>query len=128
MGRLDWQIWFAGFPPHTPNRHPWIFLFIAQLLVEDTNTIQMLDESVEKYLKNKNVTYIKADMFKYKFTKKWSSKNWWTREIRDTYLPPLDLQNKPFQNVLKQLSWKGLEKLNKKKKKSKSKKRRTSRR
>eukprot|EP01084_Bolivina_argentea_P299799 516824_1 len=122
--RIDWQIWFAGFYPHTPNRHPWIFLFIAQLLVKDKNTIQLLDESVGKYLEKYNVTYIKADMYKYEFTKKWSDTNWWIREKRDMYLPPLNLQNKQFQTVLSQLSWIGNEKLAKKKKKKKSKRRR----
>ncbi len=105
--RLDWQIWFAGFRPHSPNRHSWIFLFVAQILMEDKSTIGLLDESVARYMERNNVSFIKADMFKYEFTKKWSDTDWWTRELQGTYLPPLDLKNKQFQDVLKQLSWTG---------------------
>eukprot|EP01083_Nonionella_stella_P059946 156806_1 len=121
--RVDWQIWFAGFEPHTPNRHPWIFLFVAQLLNHDGETIELLDGSVEQFMQNNNVTYIKADMFKYKFTKQWSDMNWWTREMTSTYLPPLDLNNKHFKNVLSQLSWSGNKTLKKKKKRNRKKKR-----
>lgn len=123
--RLDWQIWFCGFPPHTPNRHPWIFLFVAQLLSHDKDTIELLDGSVKEYMDKNNVTYIKADMYKYTFTSNWNDKNWWNKELRNTYLPPLNLQNKQFQDILGQLSWTGLDGVNKKKKrKKKSKKKR----
>lgn len=122
--RLDWQIWFAGFPPHTPNRHSWIFLFVAQLLVEDEHTIQLLDKSVGQFMESNNVTFIKADMFKYQFTERWSDPDWWTREIQGSYLPPLDLKNKQFQDVLKQLSWTGYDAAFSKRKSKKSKNKR----
>ena len=105
--RLDWQIWFAGFPPHSPNRQPWIFLFVAQLLSGDAATIALLDASVARYFARHNVTHIKADMFKYEFTRSWSDSDWWTRQRRSEYLPPLSLQNAQFRNVLRRLSWSG---------------------
>eukprot|EP01084_Bolivina_argentea_P302211 521617_1 len=92
--RLDWQIWMAGFPPHNPSMHPWIYSFVAQLLRKDAHTIQLLDESNTF----DNVTHIKADVFKYEFTKQWTDHNWWRRRFISAYLPPINLQNiKQFQ-------------------------------
>ena len=104
--RLDWQIWFAGFKPHTPRQHTWIYLFIAQLLNGDINTYKLLDNSMLNYVKqNKKPKYIKADMYQYYFTNKWDNKNWWKREYISSYLPPLSLKRNDYQNILKQLGW-----------------------
>ena len=126
--RLDWQIWFAGFEPHTPNRHPWIFLFVAQLLTKHKDTIDLLDHSVATYMETQNITHIQANMYKYQFTKHWSDKNWWTRQLTQNYLPPLSLENKQFQDILQQLSWTGYNSLNNRKKKKKKSKRRRKKR
>ena len=128
--RLDWQIWFAGFQPHTPNRHPWIFLFCAQLLNADYNSeiLKLLDDSVYQFYNqdekqtskkkkkkkrkkknNKQTKWIKADMYRYTFTKQFSDELWWNREYVSSYLPPLNLEHPQFNNILKQLHWVGLD-------------------
>ncbi|ETO28285.1 lipase maturation factor 1 [Reticulomyxa filosa] len=111
--RLDWQIWFAGFPPHSPfsGRNAWIFLFARQLLLAEKATLDLLDQSFVKAFygdgtdnKTRAPTFIRAQMYLYQFTDDVSEKNWWKRtKTLDNYLPPIHLKDHQFQDILRQL-------------------------
>eukprot|EP00633_Aureoumbra_lagunensis_P002396 CAMPEP_0197303492 /NCGR_PEP_ID=MMETSP0890-20130614/51690_1 /TAXON_ID=44058 ORGANISM="Aureoumbra lagunensis, Strain CCMP1510" /NCGR_SAMPLE_ID=MMETSP0890 /ASSEMBLY_ACC=CAM_ASM_000533 /LENGTH=226 /DNA_ID=CAMNT_0042783321 /DNA_START=1161 /DNA_END=1841 /DNA_ORIENTATION=+ len=114
--RLDWNIWFIGFPPHYPmleQRERWLFTFIQQLLTAsgDNNKIpkslQLLDTHSVKYLfKQHQAPFFhqspvaaKVDMYHYQmandlFTilfRTGKRNSWWNRTFTQELVPPLTL-------------------------------------
>lgn len=89
--RLDWNIWFLGFPPHTPylqNRETWLYSLLEKVLdpsiqADDTDTntdssnnngnehrpwLNLLDASSAQYLKEEKevLRFAKVDMYHYR--------------------------------------------------------------
>ena len=88
---LDWQIWFSGM---RPRLHEEWLLRLAVRLLENDPQITALFQSVP--FPGKRPTYIKMDLYRYRFAdwKDWP-KVWWTRERFGEYMPPISL-NHPF--------------------------------
>lgn len=74
--RVDWNIWFLGFPPHSAmlqRRETWLYRLLERLL-ESNQTAStdrpwhdLLDSSSAKYLKqNGPMRYAKVDMYLYR--------------------------------------------------------------
>jgi hypothetical protein len=83
--KLDWQMWFAAMSP--PELHPWIFGVVEKLLEGDRRFLRLLARN--PFL-NSPPKYIRADWYRYHFTKA-GDRGWWNRTYVGTYLPPITL-------------------------------------
>ncbi len=78
LDRLDWNIWFIGFPPHQAylnRRETWLYTLLAKLLNEldpshrpwlnllDTSSAGMLRDNYVQH--GKAPTFAKVDMYQY---------------------------------------------------------------
>jgi hypothetical protein len=84
--RLDWQMWFAALGSYQQNR--WFVDFVIRLLQGEPTVIHLLAWNPFPYAPPK---YIRARVYLYHFTT-WGSHDWWTREDRGLYLPPVSLK------------------------------------
>lgn len=86
--RLDWQMWFAAMSSIHSN--PWLIRLIQKLLENDAATLKLLKEVPF----DKPPTYIRARLFRYRFSSKKERKksgNWWNRTFERLYVPPQSL-------------------------------------
>ncbi|HUO58850.1 MAG TPA: lipase maturation factor family protein [bacterium] len=89
--RLDWQMWFAALGDYRHN--PWFLNFLVRLL---RGSPQVTDLLKTNPFPNVPPLYVKADLYDYHFTnfkEKAQTGNWWKREYKGVYLPPISLKN-----------------------------------
>lgn len=84
--RLDWQMWFAALGNYQQNR--WFVNFVIRLLQGEPTVTRLLAYTP---FANAPPKYIRARVFLYHFTT-WGSRDWWWREERGAYLPPVSLK------------------------------------
>jgi Lipase maturation factor len=87
--RLDWQMWFAAMSP--PNFHPWIFVLVQRLLEGDRKILSLFARNP---FPDAPPRYIRADWYRYRFTKP-GERAWWSRTFVAEYLPPMTLRRAP---------------------------------
>jgi hypothetical protein len=97
--KLDWQMWFAAMSPY--YYHPWILNLEAKLLAGDRPVLGLLGSNPFPKAPPK---YIKASLYEYHFTSPGEA-NWWKREYKGEYLPPLSLDDPQFKQILRQQGW-----------------------
>lgn len=91
--RLDWQMWFAALGNYREN--PWLLRFMQRLLEGSAPVIQLLDHDP---FGGKPPKYVRAIEYEYHFTnfdERRQTGNWWKRELRGTYFPPISLRSQP---------------------------------
>eukprot|EP01083_Nonionella_stella_P221309 790800_1 len=68
--RLDWQLWFMGFPPHNlgSSRHSWIVHFVAKLLSGDDQILALTDTRNSDIFSAGPPRYVKGELYRYHFT------------------------------------------------------------
>jgi len=99
--RLDWQIWFAAMS--TPQRHPWLIHVIWNLLHNDRLTLSLLANN--PFL-DAPPRYIRAELYRYHFTKPFSgAATYWTRERIGSWLPPMSLDNPNLRQLARSRGW-----------------------
>ena len=89
--RLDWQMWFAALGNVRSN--PW-FASLAVRLLEGSPEVGALLAS--NPFGDRPPRYIRATIFEYSFTDSATrsrSGEWWKREPRGQYLPPVGLRS-----------------------------------
>ncbi|EGG17899.1 putative transmembrane protein [Cavenderia fasciculata] len=94
--RLDWQMWFAGISD--PRTQGWIVHFMAKLLEGSPEVLSLIDYS--PFPLDNPPKYIKANKFKYQFTKWKTSDQWWEREFVDHYILPFELDSPSYKYFL----------------------------
>jgi hypothetical protein len=88
--RLDWQMWFAALSDYRQN--PWLINFCVRLLEGSPKVLRLLKANP---FPNGPPKYMRAMAYQYHFTdfKTWrQSGNWWRRELKGIYLPPISLK------------------------------------
>lgn len=90
-----------------PYQHsPWLLQFIAKLL---RNSPPVLDLIAHNPFPDTPPRYVRAMWYRYRFTEPHSPAaqrgDWWTRELIEEYLPPLDVQNRSLQQFLAAHGW-----------------------
>ena len=88
--RLDWQMWFAALRGYRAN--PWLLRFMMRLLQGSVPVIELLDHDPFAGTPPK---YIRAMEYEYHFTtfdERRQTGNWWKRELKGTYFPPISLR------------------------------------
>jgi lipase maturation factor 1 len=85
MPRLDWQMWFAALEVERGRIPSWFFRFEQKLLEGSPAVLGLLRENP---FPARPPHYVRARWYLYKFTS-WGSREWWLREERGVFLPPL---------------------------------------
>ena len=88
--RLDWQMWFAALGDARQN--PWFVNFCFRLLQGSPEVLSLLEKNPFPDAPPK---YIRAEIYDYHFTNFAEQKttgNWWRREAKGIYLPPVSLR------------------------------------
>ncbi len=88
--RLDWQMWFAALGNYREN--PWFVNFAVKLL-EGSPEIRGLLEADP--FGGRKPRYIRAELYDYRFTdagERRKTGDWWNREAKGLYLPPVGLR------------------------------------
>ena len=99
--RLDWQIWFAAMA--SPREYPWTLHFIWKLLHNDEGTLSLLANNP---FPNEPPRYIRAELYRYRFTRPDEADgSWWKRERVGQWLPPLSADNPDLLQFLKAEGW-----------------------
>jgi predicted DCC family thiol-disulfide oxidoreductase YuxK len=97
--RLDWQMWFAALGNYREN--PWLLRFMMRLLQGSTPVLELIERNP---FAGKPPKYIRAMEYDYRFTtfdERRQTGNWWRRELKGTYFPPISLRVSPETPALK---------------------------
>ena len=89
--RLDWQMWFAALADYRST--PWFTNFMVRLLQGSPDVLRLLQKDPFSGAPPK---YVRAELFEYSFTNfatRRATGDWWTRESRGLYFPPISLQD-----------------------------------
>jgi hypothetical protein len=90
--RLDWQMWFAALGNYREN--PWFLRFMLALLEGSKPVLALLERDP---FGGVPPSHIRAMVYDYRFTtweERRKSGNWWKRELKGTYFPPVSLKAK----------------------------------
>jgi predicted DCC family thiol-disulfide oxidoreductase YuxK len=89
--RLDWQMWFAALGNYREN--PWFVNFAVRLLEGSPEVRGLLEADP---FGGRSPRYIRAMLYDYTFTD-WGERrktgNWWMRDAKGQYLPPVGLKS-----------------------------------
>jgi lipase maturation factor 1 len=88
--RLDWQMWFAALGDYRSD--PWILHFLGALLEGSPDVLDLLAYNP---FPDRPPQYIRATLYEYRFSNREERRKtgqWWEREVRGPYLPPIALQ------------------------------------
>jgi hypothetical protein len=91
--RLDWQMWFAALGNYREN--PWLLRFMMRLLQGSPPVLELLDQNP---FAGKPPKYVRAMVYDYRFTtfeERRQTGNWWKRELKGAYFPPISLRASP---------------------------------
>lgn len=101
--RLDWLMWFAGFQDY--QSHPWLFHFVAKLLVNDKNVSKIILKN--PFIDREPPRYIRAEHYHYRYAPVGSSQakagQWWIRSRVGSYMYPVSLAS--LKPLLKNFGW-----------------------
>jgi len=89
--RLDWQMWFAALGNYREN--PWLLRFMTRLLQGSPPVLELLAGNP---FGGKPPRYVRALVYDYQFTsfeERRRTGNWWKRELKGTYFPPISLRS-----------------------------------
>lgn len=112
--RLDWNIWFLGFPPHSrmlQQRESWLYKLLEKVLDTETDQterpwLDLLDSSSVQYLNQEQdkLRYAKVDIYHYEMAAPlwqilrdyWDKKEpvvWWKRSYQEPLIRPVALES-----------------------------------
>ena len=88
--------------------NPWLVHLMAQLLASDGySPVNVVLSPGGNPFPNAPPRFIKAELYRYKFTRLGSGdSNWWTRSNPQPYSPIWDLKNSQLKSILRQMDWK----------------------
>lgn len=98
--RIDWQIWFAAMA--TPQQYPWTIHFVWKLLHNDRGTLSLLANDP---FPNEPPRYVRAVLYRYRFTRPGEGAAWWQRERLGLWLPAISVENAEVRRFLGAQGW-----------------------
>ncbi|CAD5120752.1 DgyrCDS9313 [Dimorphilus gyrociliatus] len=100
--RLDWQMWFAALGVYEHNA--WLLNLVYRLLTNEPTVVQLLDvDPIPKYREqygDSTPRYIRALLYNYHYSDKNERVYWWSRTLKQIYLPVVGLDDKGFMQYL----------------------------
>lgn len=100
--RIDWQIWFAAMA--TPNQYPWTVHFVWKLLHNDSGTLSLIASNP---FPSEPPRYVRAVLYRYRFTRPGEGATWWQRERLGLWLRPISLEDAEVRRFLEAQRWVG---------------------
>ncbi|HWL52946.1 MAG TPA: lipase maturation factor family protein [Chthoniobacteraceae bacterium] len=85
--RLDWQMWFAALGPVEQSR--WFYALVERLLAGEPEVLALLENNP---FPDEPPRWIRAQRYRYHFTRRGEGDAWWRREPDGTFLPPAALR------------------------------------
>ncbi|HEX7668383.1 MAG TPA: lipase maturation factor family protein [Polyangiaceae bacterium] len=98
--RLDWQMWFAGLSNY--EHQPWIVKLVYELLRENPRVTSLLAKDP---FKGTPPRYVRALLYRYRFSRERQGGRWWERELLGEYLRPLSLDDPTLREFLERRGW-----------------------
>ncbi|XP_061061398.1 lipase maturation factor 2 isoform X1 [Eubalaena glacialis] len=99
--RLDWQMWFAALGPHTHS--PWFTSLVLRLLQGKEPVIRLIQNHAARYPFHKQPpTYVRAQRYKYRFSKPGEQGQWWRRQWVEEFFPSVSLGDPTLDTLLGQ--------------------------
>ncbi|MGH7857227.1 MAG: lipase maturation factor family protein, partial [Candidatus Binatia bacterium] len=89
MPRLDWQMWFAALG--TVEQSPWFLSFLSRLLEGSPDVTALLATNP---FPDGPPRYVRATLYRYRFTAMGGGKAWWRRERIGSYAPVISLRER----------------------------------
>ena len=88
--------------------NPWLIHLMAHLLASDQySPINVFLSDGGNPFPDIPPRFIKADLYRYRFTKLGSGdKNWWKRYYQQSYSPIFSLKSTQLKSILRQMEWK----------------------
>ncbi|MGH9432505.1 MAG: lipase maturation factor family protein [Terriglobia bacterium] len=89
--RLDWQMWFAALGTYRDN--PWFLGLVRGLLEDSPEVLKLLGSDP---FPDAPPRYVRALAYDYRFTDfatRRATSNWWQREYKGIYFPPVSLRS-----------------------------------
>ncbi|XP_034371920.2 lipase maturation factor 2 isoform X1 [Arvicanthis niloticus] len=103
--RLDWQMWFAALGPHTHS--PWFTSLVLRLLQGKEPVIRLVQNHVANYpFREQPPTYLRAQRYKYWFSKPGNQSRWWHRQWVEEFFPSVSLGDPTLETLLQQFGLK----------------------
>jgi hypothetical protein len=101
--RLDWLMWFAAMS--RPEAYPWSLHLVWKLLHGDPGVLGLLANDP---FPGAPPRFIRASLYRYRFTPPDDSSGaWWRRERIGTWLPPLSADDLRLRRFLRSYDWLG---------------------
>lgn len=97
--RLDWQMWFAGFPEQA--RDAWFLKLVYELLRENPAVTGLLAHDP---FRGHPPRYVRALRYRYWFAPR-ASRAYWEREVTGEYLRPLSKDDAELTAFLRRRGW-----------------------
>ncbi|XP_034841874.1 lipase maturation factor 2 isoform X1 [Mirounga leonina] len=99
--RLDWQMWFAALGPHSHS--PWFTSLVLRLLQGKDPVIRLIQNDVARYpFHRQPPTYVRAQRYKYQFSRPGERSQWWRRQWVEEFFPPVSLGDPTLDMLLRQ--------------------------
>lgn len=96
--RLDFQLWSAA--PSNIQKHTWVSALTFRLLQSDPAVLRLMGVSVPP---RKRPAYVRAMLYKLKYSKLPGTAGYWKRKALAEFLPPVSLTNELLLSHLKEL-------------------------
>jgi hypothetical protein len=103
--RLDWQMWFAGNDAargERIERQPWLVHLVWKLLRGDPTPRSLLARDP---FPDDPPTFIRAGLWRYRFTRGNEGGAWWVRERVGAYLPPVSRTSPELRSYVLSFGW-----------------------
>ncbi|MGO9835821.1 MAG: lipase maturation factor family protein [Polyangiaceae bacterium] len=103
--RLDWQMWFVGNGAargEPIEDEPWLVHLVWQLLQGERSPRSLLARDP---FPAEPPRWIRAGLWRYRFSQSHEDGAWWTRERVDEYLRPLSLGDRGFREYVRNFGW-----------------------
>jgi hypothetical protein len=103
--RLDWQMWFVGNGVARGERiedEPWLVHFLWQLLEGDPTAKRLLARDP---FPEKPPRWIRAWLWRYRFSSSLAGGDWWTRERVALIVPPQSLESEGLREYVREHLW-----------------------
>ena len=98
--RLDWQMWFAAM--ESPDDYPWTLNLVWKLLHNDRAAVSLFASNP---FPGKPPRYIRAILYRYKFSPANAEGIWWVRDRVSTWLSPMSADDPRLIEYLKNREW-----------------------
>ena len=92
--RLDWQMWFAAMSD--AESEPWLIRVVDKLLQGDAGTLSLFASG---RLPAQPPRFVRAELFRYEFTRPGEGPAWWRRTHVRMYLPALSADDPVLRNL-----------------------------